>query len=293
MAISRRMQHPYPNFEEVNWYESFKGLISSLDAADFAAREDRNISIISGVVSVSSAGQIEVSDGFKVFHPNGHVGSLSGVIATLSDGQMAFVDVTRSPNADYALSVQTSALAPLTNNSLVIAARSGSLVWVRGVGTVAVGSSSTQGAEPAYAGLVATGGETGQTIGTLGALVEINQWNSLSPVSGMTYSSGNQGITIVNDGVYRVSLDHIDMGSNIEGVEVLDLVLVLNGSPVPGVSSRILASASSPFLYSRSLGVLIELSSGDEITVGIQSPGLAANRTIDLLSGSLSILRAS
>jgi hypothetical protein len=134
--ITDRMQWPYPEEDADPWFDDFQAFATQVDASGYASREDRHL-ILSSTATfsfVASSGALTWSAGIDFVNMiTGHVLTIPAGSVVLSDGQMAYLVLTRSPltNMNVTLTVATS--VPNTNDALVFCIRRASSVYfIRG-----------------------------------------------------------------------------------------------------------------------------------------------------------------
>jgi len=143
MPTSRRIGHPYPDANVRDWVDQFESLIASLDASDYAAREDRNILVAGGApLEISSTGSVSWGSELLVFYGSrGVSGTLPPGSVDLDEGEIAYVDLVRYPGGQHELALNTTtSSAPSSDSALVLFYRSDDGVWVRDSGFHELGS---------------------------------------------------------------------------------------------------------------------------------------------------------
>jgi hypothetical protein len=170
MANTQLMQHPYPDKRQRPFYEVFKAMMGSLDAADHAARVDRNMAMMwASSIEFTVSHQVRWSQPIYLRDPttgfDGVLAANAGGIA-LADGQAAYVRVARPPTEAYslALTVAPGALPP-DNESVMLFLRRGDRLWVRDHGVVdAGGSTASAGGGGGGGGGEGSGFEAGEVL---------------------------------------------------------------------------------------------------------------------------------
>lgn len=148
MATTSRFQHPYPNRFTTEWWSEFVSTMSSLDAADFEARDERSlITLGGGTISVSATGVVSWTEDIKLIHGlTGVVCTVAAGSVTLEDGAFAHATVARGSTSSYTSGLTINpALVPQGASPVVIFARQGNEVWMRHRGLVSVGSALESG----------------------------------------------------------------------------------------------------------------------------------------------------
>ena len=138
MANSSKMLWNFPDQDENPWYDSFESMVIGQDSSAYASREDRSIVLSGGglVSFVASTGIVEWSAAIVLLSPiAGYQMSLPAGSATLLDGECLYVNVTRSPVGNVSLSSFVAGQVPNTDSAMLLAIRSGSIVyWRNGAG---------------------------------------------------------------------------------------------------------------------------------------------------------------
>jgi hypothetical protein len=124
----------YPGEDVDPWYDSFESMVIAMDSSGYASREDRNI-IFGGGGDVSwDAGTDTLTwtddivlysmiSGFKLSIPSGFM--------TVLDGEVLYVDVTRSPLVNATLVAVASGSVPNTDSAMALAVRVGDTIYWR------------------------------------------------------------------------------------------------------------------------------------------------------------------
>jgi len=133
---TNKMQWPYPGRDDDPWFEKFDQMVTSQDSSGYASREDRHLRFSGGgLVSfdattgvVSWDGTIEIMSpiaGFKI--------SVAPTSLALTDGQVAYINLARSPTQNVSSSPAVASTVPNTNDSYVLCIRNGdSVYWPNG-----------------------------------------------------------------------------------------------------------------------------------------------------------------
>lgn len=138
------VEHPYPEKHQDPFYDAFVAFAKSIDAADHAARDQRNLAVMpTGTLSVGPSGTVTWSAKLALHH------ALTGILAEiptaasgvqLADGQTAYTEVVRAPQGAYEASLTvTSGDVPDSDRAVAMFQRIGALVWVRGAGILRLG----------------------------------------------------------------------------------------------------------------------------------------------------------
>lgn len=137
---SARLGLVYPNENNTDWYAVFESFVSQMDGVGFAAREDRNIALMtSGLVTWDASSSTFTFPDLSIISTlTGLRGTVSAGSITIADGQAIYVNLTRHPNANYSIALQaaTSAGVPENDSSFLVAVRMGEQLWVRGAGVL-------------------------------------------------------------------------------------------------------------------------------------------------------------
>jgi hypothetical protein len=151
MPQTPKIRHPYPDENRRDWFEQFEAFANSLDASDFASRDDRNIAVVlTGVLSFVSAGSgvgnVVWDAPIDFYHgTSGYRGSVPSNITpgiNLEDGDAVYVNVARGPTGPYVLTtVKTVAALPANEQAVLLFCRLGDFLWVRHNGIVRLGGS--------------------------------------------------------------------------------------------------------------------------------------------------------
>jgi hypothetical protein len=134
MPNTDKMKWPYPDKDTDPWFEKFASMTEAMDASGYAAREDRNIIFGGGGNVTWDAGSSTLSwasdivafsmiAGFKLSIPAGSI--------FLTDSNVLYADLVRSPVDNSAIGIVSASSSPNTNNSIALAIRSGSTVYWR------------------------------------------------------------------------------------------------------------------------------------------------------------------
>lgn len=154
MAKSSRIQVPYPDFRDQNWYSSFVGMVDSIDANLFAGRDIANMALVrQGEVSISSAGVVSWPE-LKLYHgTRGFVGTIAAGSQALASGQGLYLKVPHPPSKSYdLLPTLFSGNVPNTSEAQVLFYRHGDYLWQLGGDVIALGTSTSAGAKGVVVG---------------------------------------------------------------------------------------------------------------------------------------------
>lgn len=185
MPNTSKMIWPYPNKDVDPWFDIFESMVSAMDASGYASREDRSIVLTgAGVVSfAASSGSLSWTAAIVMLSPiAGFKMTLPAGSVVLHDGQALYVNVTRSPVAALTLSTNVANQVPNTDAAMMLAIRSGSVVYWRN------GAASVDGVPSSiFAG---GGGGTSPTLNEIVKLATRESHNAVTPlvVGGDTFN---------------------------------------------------------------------------------------------------------
>jgi hypothetical protein len=140
------MLWPTPAKDADPWFESFESMVTAMDSAGYAAREDRNVLLSEGgdVSFVASTGLLSWSSGIVLLSPiSPFKMTLPAGSVNLLDGQRLYVNVTRPPLGNLSLSGVVANQIPNTNDALLLAVRNGTFVYWRNGGRIEDGQTKT------------------------------------------------------------------------------------------------------------------------------------------------------
>jgi len=131
---SNKMAWPYPSQEEDPWYDTFVSFVNALDVSGYAAREDRHAFLSEGGILSWALGTktfnwdaaISISAPITGFLWNVPAGSVQ-----LDDGQVMYVTLNRGPLSNTNLTPTVASTVPSSNDTYVIAARIGDVLYLR------------------------------------------------------------------------------------------------------------------------------------------------------------------
>lgn len=149
MPATSRTGIPYPEKGTNPFYLGFKAMLDAIDVMIFASREDRNflLQVPTQPAFDPDSGTLSWSQDLTLVSAvSGVVWSIPAGSASLSEGGIAYVTVTRGGSASGNLAVSVSQKLPSTNadNLVVIAIRRGGRVYFRN----GVSASNTGGLNP-------------------------------------------------------------------------------------------------------------------------------------------------
>lgn len=149
MANTERMRHPLPSKGETSYYDAFRQFAESIDSANFASRDDRNLLVF-------WLSDIQYTVGHKIIWTSpilfrnsltGFEGSLpanpSGI--AIEEGQACYVNVARPPTSNYNLElIVSSGTIPPNDRSVLLFYRRGNNLFVRGYGQLKPGEDTSR-----------------------------------------------------------------------------------------------------------------------------------------------------
>lgn len=148
MPKTSRLKWPYPTENQRAWFSVFESFAEAADASVFTTREDKNFVLFGGgLVSFDAAsGDLTWADPLQaVAATTGYRWYMSSPVAggtvTLQDGEMAFVELTRAPQASQSVTVQKGSRILPNDNCLVLAQRLGDAVIFRNGAVIGDGQS--------------------------------------------------------------------------------------------------------------------------------------------------------
>lgn len=257
--LSPRLQWPIPEENTEPFYDAFVALIAAIDASVYGpAREDRNLLLASSATVTFDAGTgvaawdaaLEVLSA-----PAGFLWQLPAGSATIPDGSLLYVKLTRAPTSSVGLEVYVGSVvdAVRAEDALVLAFRRGSSIFWRNGKVLPSGASEALFSSSGMSALEVQSG--GTTVGSraklnfVGATVADNPGSErvdvTVPVRG---STGQKLVTLVP---ITTSQDTDTAGYTVVGHFALDAAdYALAGSvltvaflgmgycTVPGVTGR-------------------------------------------------------
>lgn len=136
MPNSNKMQWSYPARDDDPWYEKFDQLVIGQDSSGYASREDRHLAFSGGgVVSFdATTGLVSWDTAIEILSPI--AGFKITIVAgsfTLADGEIGYINLTRSPIQNMTVSPAVSFTAPNTDDAYTLCVRNGDAVyWANG-----------------------------------------------------------------------------------------------------------------------------------------------------------------
>ena len=136
MPNTNKMQWPYPGLDADPWYEKFNQMVTALDSSGYASREDRHLAFSGGGVVAFNAttGVVSWDAAIEIMSPiAGFKMSIAASSLVLTDGQVAYINLVRSPTQNVASSPAVASTAPNTNDAYTLCIRNGdSVYWANG-----------------------------------------------------------------------------------------------------------------------------------------------------------------
>lgn len=136
MAETQKMHVPFPEDGDTAWYDQFRdGTMAALDAALYAAREDRNLFLVGGgmmsfVTEIFAWSAVMRLISFQ----NAFGWTINPHSLTVLDGQIVFAVIARGPETNNIVMLQVGyPPVPFTsaNNAIVICVRLGDRLYFR------------------------------------------------------------------------------------------------------------------------------------------------------------------
>jgi hypothetical protein len=135
---TNKMQWPFPAKDEDPWYERFEQMVTGQDTSGYASREDRHLTFSGGgtVSFNATTGEVDWSSDIDVLSP---IAGFKITIASptsslfLEDGEVLYVNLTRSPTRNLSVSPAVASTAPNTDNAYTLCVRNGGAIyWANG-----------------------------------------------------------------------------------------------------------------------------------------------------------------
>ena len=134
MPNSTRMNWPFPSENSAPWYDAFSDMVTALDSSGYAAREDRNLITVGGgdlSWTLGTSTLVWTADIQVVSTVTGHILTAAPATLTLDDGEIAYVNLVRSPTDSSARTTQIASQIPSSDNAFLLAMRVGANVYFR------------------------------------------------------------------------------------------------------------------------------------------------------------------
>lgn len=131
---STRMKWSFPSEGSNPWYEAFNAMVSAMDASGYASREDRHLVMMEGgtVTFTATTGLVTWSSPIEILGAiTGFRWSISAGSISLLDGEMLYVDLSRSPTKDTSVTLTKASKVPSSDEALFLAIRRNNRVYWR------------------------------------------------------------------------------------------------------------------------------------------------------------------
>ncbi len=257
-----RMKFTYPAENSNPFWNDFLAMVTGIDSASFAAREDRNTFLTGGgVISwVPLTNTLTWSESIYLLSPiTGGRGDIAAGSATILDGQIMYVSATRYSTTNYTATPIVASTIPSDNNAVIIVTRYGDkLSWRNGFGPADSGSlvltqdivdSLTAASLPSAANAFLTT-SAGTTLVNTSMVTHLAQ-----PNPHPQYLTSNS-VDSVNGDVGAVVLDFADVGADATGT-ASGLMTTHTTTYNHGNYDSHLSSTSNPHSVTKSqLGIL-------------------------------------
>jgi hypothetical protein len=143
------MSFPYPGRDDEPWYDKFEDFAEALDAAGYAAREDRSLIFAGGGTISWASGTLAWTSSIQVASTiGGRLLSVPAGSLALTDGDVMYITLTRYPLQNLTVSAAKASQVPADNNNIAFAVRIGTRVYFRTGFSLGDGESSPGGASP-------------------------------------------------------------------------------------------------------------------------------------------------
>jgi len=171
MPSTPRMGFVFPSENQDPYYDGLVEFYSQIDAAAYAAREDRSIILHGGgtVTFDAGTGTLAWSSDIDLFSPiTGFAWRIAAGTLTLEDGQLCYVNITRAPSRVLNVELLRGTQIPSSNQGLIIGIRRGTAVYFRNGAGVLDGSPLTDLGLGGGGGGGGGGGTSQQTVTQVG-----------------------------------------------------------------------------------------------------------------------------
>lgn len=136
MPNTNKMQWSYPARDDDPWYEKFDQLVTAQDSSGYASREDRHLTFSGGgtVSFDAGTGLVSWDEDLEILSPiAGFKITMIAANFNLADGEVAYINLARSPTQNVTLSPAVALTAPNTDDAYTLCVRSGSSIyWANG-----------------------------------------------------------------------------------------------------------------------------------------------------------------
>jgi hypothetical protein len=136
MPKTTRLEFEYPTEYQDPWFTIFERYVRSLDTTMYAHREDRNLIITGGgTVAWNSATELlTFTDDIVIISPiTGYAMTLAATHSpiTMLSGNMLYVNIPRGAVSPAVLEPLVGNTIPSSDNTVMIAVRSGTVIYFR------------------------------------------------------------------------------------------------------------------------------------------------------------------
>ena len=136
MPNTNKMKWSYPGRDDDPWYEKFDQMVTGQDSSGYANREDRHTALAGGgLVSFNATtGAVAWDAAIELLSPiAGFKMTIAASSFVLADGEIAYVNLVRSPTQNVTTSPAVAPTAPNTDNAFTLCVRNGgSIYWANG-----------------------------------------------------------------------------------------------------------------------------------------------------------------
>jgi len=136
MPNTNKMQWSYPARDDDPWYEKIEQLTIAQDSSGYASREDRHLAFSGGGVVAFNAttGVVSWDTAIEILSPiAGFKISMIASSFVLLDGQVAYINLVRSPTRNISTTPTVAGTAPNTDDAFTLCMRNGDAVyWANG-----------------------------------------------------------------------------------------------------------------------------------------------------------------
>lgn len=126
MALSPRLRWPVPEENQEPWYPTFSSMVDAMDASGYASREDRHLIFLGGGDVCFSPGTNSLSWSEPIYILSATTGFfwfLAAGSISISEGQMAYMDLARAPTSNTQVELSTATKVPNTDSALIFCIR--------------------------------------------------------------------------------------------------------------------------------------------------------------------------
>lgn len=138
MPITARIKFPLPAEDEDPFYDSFVGMTDAIDSSLYASREDRQLVLMDGGVfsfvvdTGTNLGTLTWDSTINIAAPiTGFKWFIGANNVVLQDGEVFYVNLTRAPLSNVALTAKKGSQVPSTDADLVLGIRRGNRFYFR------------------------------------------------------------------------------------------------------------------------------------------------------------------